>query len=101
MARSTERRAGGGDPGRRGCAGGSARVASALAAAALAGALAAPAALAADSPRDDVAGTYRIRGTARVEAAAPLGRSIDSRGDAVVRAGGGRTVRLRLASMGH
>ncbi len=63
-------------------------------------ALAGPAAAGAPA-RDDLAGTYRIQGTARVDAAAPLGRQIASRGDAIVRTAGGGGVRLRLASMGQ
>ncbi len=70
-----------------------------VAAVALAAVLAAPARAA---PRgDDPAGTYRMRGTAQIDAAAPLGRNIDSRGDAVVRGDAPGTVRVRLASMGH
>jgi hypothetical protein len=42
-----------------------------------------------------------MQGTARIDATAPLGRDIESRGDAVVRADAPGTVRLRLASMGH
>jgi len=60
------------------------------------------AALAAAQPaRDGVEGTYRLEGIARVEAAAPLRREIAARGDAVVRAGAGRELRLRLAAMDH
>jgi hypothetical protein len=69
--------------------------------AALAWVLAASSALAAPSAVDGRGGTYRMRGTARVDAASPLGGDIDSRGDAVVRVGTGGTVHLRLASMGQ
>lgn len=70
-------------------------------AAALATGFAAPAAAAAPRERDDLGGTYRMRGTAQVDAAAPLGRNIDSRGDAIVRADRPGTIRVRLASMGQ
>lgn len=56
---------------------------------------------AAAPPGEDVAGIYRVQGTARVDAAAPLGRRIEARGDAGVRAGAGREVRIRLAAMDH
>jgi hypothetical protein len=69
--------------------------------AALALAAGASLALAAVPGDDGVAGTYRLRGTARVDAAAPLGRNIESRGDAVVRAAAAGAVRLRLVSLGH
>ncbi len=55
----------------------------------------------ADTPPGDVDGTYRMQGTARVDAAAPLGRRIEAHGDAIVRRGAGREVRLRLAALGH
>lgn len=67
--------------------------------AALAAALAAPARAA--PPGDDPGGTYRMQGTARIDAAAPLARNLDSRGDAVVRVAGPGAVRIRLASMGQ
>ncbi|HET8541974.1 MAG TPA: hypothetical protein VFL83_19000 [Anaeromyxobacter sp.] len=70
-------------------------------AAALALGLAAAHARAAAPAQDDGRGTYRMQGTARVDAVTPLGREIDSRGDAVVRTAGAGTVRLRLATMGH
>jgi hypothetical protein len=66
---------------------------------ALAAALAAPAL--ASPPSDDPGGTYRMRGTAQIDAAAPLGRDLDSRGDAIVRADGPGALRVRLASMGQ
>lgn len=50
---------------------------------------------------DDVRGTYRIRGTAHVDAVTPLGRTTEARGDASVRAGAGATILLRLASRGQ
>jgi hypothetical protein len=72
-------------------------------AAAAVGVLAAAAlrATAAPPARDDLGGTYRVRGTARIDAAPPVGRTMDARGDAVVRAGPAGEVRVRLASMGH
>lgn len=57
------------------------------------------AALAAER-RGDPGGTYRMRGSARVDAVAPLGRSIEARGDAIVRAAGAG-LRVRLASQGR
>ena len=59
------------------------------------------AAHAATPPPDDLGGTYRIRGAARVDAAAPFRREVAARGDAIVRPGAGGDVRLRIAAMGH
>jgi hypothetical protein len=42
-----------------------------------------------------------MHGAARVDAASPLGRSIEARGDVVVRRSAGGTLRFRLASMGQ
>jgi hypothetical protein len=95
-----EREARGGGARWRGGRRGRARI-GATAALALGLALAGAAAAAPVAPAgEDVAGTYRMKGTARVDAAAPFGRAIESRGDAVVRTAG-RTVRLRLASLGQ
>lgn len=53
-------------------------------------------------PRSRPAGTYRLRGTARVEAGPILSRVVEGRADAVLRpAGPPGAVRVRLAAQGH
>jgi hypothetical protein len=72
-------------------------------AAALASALASAQAHAAPPApaRDDLGGTYRMEGTSRVDAVAPLGGDLEARGDAIVRTGPAGAVRLRLAAEGQ
>lgn len=54
-----------------------------------------------DSP-EAARGTYRLRGSARVDAGPVLSRSVEARADAVLRPGERpRAVRARLASQGH
>lgn len=61
---------------------------------------AAPAALA--SPADELRGTYRLAGSARVDAGPVLSRSVEARADAVLSPGRGpRAVRARLLAEGH
>lgn len=51
--------------------------------------------------RDELGGTYRMEGTSRVDAVAPLGGDLEARGDAIVRTGAAGAVRLRLAAEGQ
>jgi hypothetical protein len=54
------------------------------------------------SPADALRGTYRLSGTARVDAGPVLSRRVEARADAILsRSGGPRTVRARLLSQGH
>jgi hypothetical protein len=54
------------------------------------------------SPADALRGTYRLSGTARVDAGPVLSRQVEARADAILSPGGGpRGVRARLLSQGH
>lgn len=73
---------------------------------AAAGALALSAAAAAAAPAaagvGALLGTYRLAGTARVDAGPVLSRSVEARADAVLSPGSGpRAVRARLVAQGH
>lgn len=77
-----------------------ARAARLAAAAALA--LSAAAAAAAPSPADAVRGTYRLVGTAKVDAGPVLSRRVEARADAVVsRGASARAVRVRVLAEGR
>ena len=54
------------------------------------------------TPAEAARGTYRLRGTVRVEAGPALSRTVEGRADAILRPSGGpRALRARLASQGH
>jgi hypothetical protein len=74
----------------------------ALAAAALVAVAALAGASAAAAAADGIRGTYRVRGTARVDAGPVLSREVEVRADAVLRRGDRpRKLRVRLAAEGH
>jgi hypothetical protein len=76
------------------------RVGCALAALALSGASPAPATRSTPSAPTE-RGTYRLEGTAHVDAT-PFGRDVEVRADAVIRPGSGpRELRVRIASQGQ
>jgi hypothetical protein len=57
---------------------------------------------AAAPPADAIRGTYRLKGTARVDAGPVLSREVEVRADAVLRRGDRpRALRIRLAAEGH
>jgi len=63
--------------------------------------LAALAAAAAAPSGERIDGTYRLSGTTRIDAGAALSQEIETRADAVLRAGPQSAVRARLAAQGH
>jgi hypothetical protein len=78
-----------------------ARLAALLATAAALALLPRPAA-AAPSPAEAIRGTYRLAGTARVDAGPALSRNVEGRADAVLSPGrGARAVRARILAQGH